>query len=429
MRPRPFALASVIATIAVLAVHIPPATAVDSSPCPSPASTASGARTCVNQSTSPYDELEKRLGGDIAKGLATQQKLTEAVNEAAAYVQLLTAQLTTEEGRVAALQDQVAQLDQEIADLASRIDVERQQVAALAVAMYRQPASFLDIIASSGNLGQALSAAADLVVAGQRAHALQARLQADLVRVQADRDARQSALDQETAVLAQVQSGLDQMSGAQGTLSDLMSQLSDLIGQLMSAVADVRNQPTSVTDALAQLLEQEEQALVQQSEATAWAQANVGAGLAMDAGELPAGSGPSGLALSWPLVRGTITQGFGPTSFVLEPPLGAYSHFHTGIDVSAALAAPVHAAGDGVVVAVAHTNVGYGNYVILAHGSGVLTLYAHLLSTNVTPGELVVRSEVIGLEGSSGFSTGPHVHFEVRVNNQVVDPIRYLPHI
>ena len=429
MRPRPLALASVIATIAVMAVHIPPAAAVDSSPCPSPATAVSGARTCVNQSPSGYDELEKRLGGDVARALATQRKLVTAVNKAAAYEQVLTAQLTTEENRVAALQDQVAQLDKEIADLQSRIEVERQQVAALARAMYRQPASFLDIIASSGNLGQALSAAADLVVAGQRAHALQSQLQADLVRVQADRDARQSALDQETAVLAEVQAGLDQLSAAQGTLADLMSQLSDLISQIQAAVAGIQNQPASVTDALAQLLEQQEQDLVQQAEAAAWAQANVGAGLAMDAGELPAGSGPSGLAFSWPLVGGTITQAFGPTSFMLEPPLGAYRHFHTGIDVSAALGAPVHAAGDGVVVAVAHTGVGYGNYVIVAHGSGVLTLYAHLLSTNVAPGERVVRTEVIGLEGSSGFSTGPHLHFEVRVNNQVVDPMRYLPQI
>jgi murein DD-endopeptidase MepM/ murein hydrolase activator NlpD len=87
----------------------------------------------------------------------------------------------------------------------------------------------------------------------------------------------------------------------------------------------------------------------------------------------------------------------------------------------------VLAAADGVVVAVAHTWVGYGNYVIVAHGSGVLTLYAHLLDIAVTPGAHVTRGQLLGREGSSGYSTGPHLHFEVRVNNQVTDPLRYLP--
>src|SRR5437879_11808820 len=85
------------------------------------------------------------------------------------------------------------------------------------------------------------------------------------------------------------------------------------------------------------------------------------------------------------------------------------------------------AAADGLVVAVGHTNVGYGNYVVIAHGGGVATLYGHLLQTKTSVGDRVVRGQVIGLEGSSGLSTGPHVHFELRLNDQVVDPMPYLP--
>ena len=85
------------------------------------------------------------------------------------------------------------------------------------------------------------------------------------------------------------------------------------------------------------------------------------------------------------------------------------------------------AAADGVVVAVANTRIGYGNYVIVAHGAGIMTLYAHLLETDVNLGDRVARGQRVGLEGSSGLSTGPHLHFELRVHDQVTDPLPYLP--
>jgi murein DD-endopeptidase MepM/ murein hydrolase activator NlpD len=123
----------------------------------------------------------------------------------------------------------------------------------------------------------------------------------------------------------------------------------------------------------------------------------------------------------------TITQPFGPTNVLLEPTVGPFAHFHTGIDLAAPLGTPVLAAAGGIVVAVAHTGIGYGNYVMIAHGGGVITLYAHLLETDVNVGDKVTRGEKIGREGSTGLSTGPHVHFEVRVNDLLVDPMRYLP--
>src|SRR5207248_4848282 len=173
---RSLAIASAFA--AVLTGLAAPAGAVNiPSPCPSPA--ASGSR-CVAQNASPYDELKTRLGGDLARALSTQQKLSAALAEAAATEVMLADQLTQEESKITDLQNQVASLDQEISDLEARIAIEREQISALARAMYERPASFLDLIASSGDLGQALASSADLVVAGQRAHALQERLSSDL---------------------------------------------------------------------------------------------------------------------------------------------------------------------------------------------------------------------------------------------------------
>jgi murein DD-endopeptidase MepM/ murein hydrolase activator NlpD len=414
--------------LALMLMHGPAAVASTPPPCPSPTA-ASSSRTCVNPTPDPYAELQQRLGGDLAKALSTQHKLVNALGNASATELALSGELTLEESRVADLQNQVDQLDRQISDLESRIDAEREQIAALARAMYQRPTSILDIIASSGNLSDMLSQTTDMLVAGQRAHALQDKLQADLTQAQADRDARQSDLDQESATMEQVQAGLVQLSGVQTELNSLSAQLGTLLAQIRAAAANLKNVPVDDTDALATLLEQEESTLAQAEQAAAWAQAGVGTGLAADQNLLPAviANGTGGIGLNWPMTRGVVTQGFGPTSFVLEPPLGPYAHFHTGIDISAALGTPVVAAAAGIVVAVAHTAVGYGNYVIIAHGSGLLTLYGHLLQTHVVAGQAVAAGQVIGNEGSTGYSTGPHVHFEVRINGQVTDPMRFLP--
>ena len=78
------------------------------------------------------------------------------------------------------------------------------------------------------------------------------------------------------------------------------------------------------------------------------------------------------------------------------------------------------------MVAAATGRIGYGNYIVIAHGRGVETLYGHLDALAVRIGDKVGQGRVIGFEGSSGFSTGPHLHFEVRVDNQFLDPLLYL---
>ena len=81
----------------------------------------------------------------------------------------------------------------------------------------------------------------------------------------------------------------------------------------------------------------------------------------------------------------------------------------------------------GVVVAVGHSGIGYGNYVVVAHTGGLDTLYGHLATTLVKVGQSVSQGQPVGLEGSTGNSTGAHVHFELRINQKPVDPTPYLP--
>ena len=99
--------------------------------------------------------------------------------------------------------------------------------------------------------------------------------------------------------------------------------------------------------------------------------------------------------------------------------------FHTGIDVGAGYGLDIVAAGDGVVT-MATTNGGYGKCVIINHGSGITTLYGHCSTLLVSVGDKVTKGQTIAKVGSTGVSTGPHLHFEVRLNGSTTDPLQYL---
>lgn len=101
------------------------------------------------------------------------------------------------------------------------------------------------------------------------------------------------------------------------------------------------------------------------------------------------------------------------------------TEFHQGIDIAAEMGTPIVATADGVVTA-AGWNGGYGNMVDIDHGSGIVTRYGHASAVAVTVGQEVRRGEVIAYVGSTGRSTGPHVHYEVRVNGAPVNPAAYL---
>lgn len=124
---------------------------------------------------------------------------------------------------------------------------------------------------------------------------------------------------------------------------------------------------------------------------------------------------------AWPTAGG-VASNFGQR---LHPILGYY-RLHAGMDIGGAQGQAIWAAHDGVV-SLAGWNGGYGNSVIIGHGEATATLYAHMSAFAVSAGQYVTAGQVIGYVGSTGLSTGPHLHFEVRVHGAPVDPRPYLP--
>ncbi|HET9743943.1 MAG TPA: M23 family metallopeptidase [Terriglobales bacterium] len=122
----------------------------------------------------------------------------------------------------------------------------------------------------------------------------------------------------------------------------------------------------------------------------------------------------------WP-VEGMVSSSFGERI----DPFNGEGAFHTGIDISAPFGTPIIAPADGVVDSTSYIN-GYGRAIILDHGHGITTLYGHLSGFAVADGESVHRGDVIGFVGSSGRSTGSHLHYEVRIHNTPVNPHKYL---
>jgi murein DD-endopeptidase MepM/ murein hydrolase activator NlpD len=203
-----------------------------------------------------------------------------------------------------------------------------------------------------------------------------------------------------------------------------LDSLQSLAGEVAMAygITRFRQTPFGLTDAAQQSDAEFQQSVDEFSylerNATAVAMSNSGIGLRL----LPA-SQMTSLAVVpslWPVV-GEITGHFGER---LDPFSGEGA-FHAGIDIASHYGDEIRATGDGVVEEVGRRS-GYGRLIVIDHGFGVTTWYGHLSGFNTEVGMSVKRGDVIGYEGQSGRSTGPHLHYEVRIYNTPVNPWRYL---
>ena len=343
--------------------------------------------------------LAKELAATEAR-MAELQAQVEAARAAVAEVQHV---IETTEAELAEVRLELAAQKEQLAATREQIRVSRDLVRRRAVELYTQGSeTFSGVILAFQEISQlavGLEYASQVLVSTEqlvtslevlerqeeRHKALMQRQEAELVVVAA-------TLEQKRADLAAQQADLEQAEAA------VAAQRADQVALL----ADVQYQIDHFEGEIDTLEEDAERI-----------KAEIRARQSADT-ERPGG------ALLWP-TSGSVTSGFG---YRIHP-ISGVRKLHTGIDIDGAYGQAIVAAASGTVI-LASWYGGYGQAVVIDHGGGLATLYAHMSSMAVSSGGRVSAGDVIGYVGSTGYSTGSHLHFEVRENGNPVDPMAYL---
>jgi murein DD-endopeptidase MepM/ murein hydrolase activator NlpD len=239
-----------------------------------------------------------------------------------------------------------------------------------------------------------------LIAANQRAVRARRDAERRVASVEADLERTRLELQQQQEAQREARNQLDTLASERRNLVSLTA------GQRRAVATQVAQM-----EDLSAAEEAELESLIQQRQRELEAQRRA-AGIATGG---QASGGGSGM-FSWP-VTGTITSPFGWRS----NPFGGSPEFHQGLDIAAPTGTTVTAAASGTVI-MAQWYGGYGNYILIDHGGGFSTGYGHLSAIYVSNGQAVKRGQAIGAVGSTGASTGPHLHFEVRIDGKPVDP-------
>jgi murein DD-endopeptidase MepM/ murein hydrolase activator NlpD len=377
------------------------------------------------------------LLGLVAPGVASGQtspdpktrrdELAGAIEDASAEevaaveeLQAITAQRQELEGRVAALDKEIAEASQrveaaeaEVARIQAQIETVQRDIDRIKAEIEASKAKFNQSLLALYKGGANGSSNFTLLSTGGGAHELIAgsKYLGESSRGFERELQRQGSLKDQ---LDDAQNDLRKEQAKAQEAQQVAAQERDRVGQLRTQADGEREQVAAA--------EQQEQPVIEGIRARkADFEAQYQAVQAQIAAAVSRGNPtPGNHRFIWP-VNGSVTSGFGPRTH----PIYGGSRMHTGVDIAASQGTPIKAAGDGVVK-MAGWNGGYGNWTLIDHGGGLATGYGHQSRIAVSVGQHVSTGEVIGYVGSTGASTGPHLHWEVRVNGNPVDPMGWV---
>lgn len=359
----------------------------------------------IDDLTSQIDQAQNRRGGVVDELVRARDRVTEVLGQLAdaeEAVARVERAIADQEAELAELQGQIDLLTGEIAQTRQALVQSRQQLETQAVALYMSAAS------GSGAAFMAFEstteAAIGLTYSGDVLEATEAAI-GQFLALQNEEQRQQDAIDQK----AESVEGLLVELGVERELRD--AERARVDGLRQQAEADVIAAEQLLARINADIAAFEDHMAGLEAE-SARIEAEIRAA--------QAAGGTSPGALGWP-VAGSVTSPFG---YRTHPILGT-TRLHAGIDIGAASGSPISAAESGRVI-LAGPSGGYGNAVVIDHGGGLSTLYAHQSSIAVAAGQQVARGDLVGYVGCTGLCTGAHLHFETRENGSPVDPMKYL---
>ncbi len=375
-------------------------------------------------------QAQGQLIGDLTASEAHALMLEKSLSQSQLGLVALGQQILDAEKQISLLDSRIAAVTAEHTEVTARLVSDRNQLAATVRRLYKHQDSFLVSLMRAGGFGGLLETIGYSDVVVDRERGMVRAVQADEVALAHAETTLTRSRATKKDVLAGLVLSRTTLAEAIANEQSLQTQLQGAIDEALAALDAMQTDSPEVAARRAALQKMKTDSILSQIEQAVFAQQNLQLTTELAASDpVLTATGK----LLWPIPHATVSQGFGPTAYVFEAAYAGFPHFHTGIDLSVPLGTPVFAAADGVVVLArpmtdaAGALVGYGNYVIIQHDAGLKTLYGHLLAIAVKEGDQVKRGQLVGLVGSTGNSSGPHTHFEVRIDNSPVDPLQMLP--
>ena len=338
------------------------------------------------------------LTSQLSAVVAELEDAQSAVDDAGAAVGALEAELTSARTRLDALTERLAAQTRKL----ERLRGEYAKAVAILEARVRaayidEPPDMLAFLVSASSFDEVIDNVELLTRIGRQDKRVAAQVQSARDRTAAERRATMRTKREQTATVAVIAARTDEARVARDRLAGERDRLAAVENLKQSALTDSRETREGYLHEVDSLLAQ----------SAALAEQIRGAGTT-------GGGQPSAAGLIWPC-DGVVVSGFGMR----------WGRMHEGIDIGCAYGTPNRAAASGTVIYAGWLG-GYGNLVVVDHGNGLSTAYAHASSILVSVGQSVSQGQTVSLVGSTGHSTGPHLHFEVRVNGVAVDPLPYL---